>query len=169
MASIYKIFESGGIPDADVKETFDAKQCIVESIASKAVKPEKPDESAKLIETYQKQEKDLRLLTYKILIETFNKKYTNLDSRQKGLLREYINNISNTSKFKDYVADELPKITTELKQLNAKLTDKVTKIKLAETISVLNKMKIGKNVTDNQVSSLMLSYELIKELKTKVK
>lgn len=169
MASIYKIFESGGVPDSDVKETFDAKQCIVESISSKAIKPEKPDESAKLIETYQKQEKDLRLLTYKILIETFNKKYTNLDNRQKGLLREYINNISNTSKFKDYVADELPKITLELKQLNTKLTDKVTKIKLAETISVLTKMKIGKNITDNQVSSLMLSYELIKELKTKIK
>lgn len=169
MASIYKIFESGGIPDSDVKETFDAKQTIVESIAAKASKQAKPDESSVLIETYQKQEKDLRLLTYKILIESFNKKYTNLDVKQKGLLREYINNISNTSKFKDYVVAELPKIIQELKQLNTKLSDKVTKIKLTETINVLDKMKIGKNITDNQVSSLMLSYELIKELKTKVK
>jgi hypothetical protein len=29
-------------------------------------------------------------------------------------------------------------------------------------------MKIGKTVSDNQVSSIMLSYELIKELKSKV-
>jgi hypothetical protein len=29
-------------------------------------------------------------------------------------------------------------------------------------------MKIGKNVTDSNVSSIMLSYELIKELKSKV-
>lgn len=169
MASVYKMFESQNVPDFDIKETFDAKQCIVESIASKAAKSAKPNENAQLIETYEKQEKDLRMLTYKILVDTFNKKYTNLNIKQKGLLREYINNITNTSKFKDYVVDELPKIKKELKQLNAKLTDKVTKIKLTETIIVLDKMKIGKNITDNQVSSLMLSYELIKELKTKVK
>jgi hypothetical protein len=30
-------------------------------------------------------------------------------------------------------------------------------------------MKIGKTVSDSQVSSIMLSYELIKELKSKVK
>jgi hypothetical protein len=30
-------------------------------------------------------------------------------------------------------------------------------------------MKMGKSVSDNQVSSIMLSYELIKELKSKVK
>jgi hypothetical protein len=39
---------------------------------------------------------------------------------------------------------------------------------LAETISVLNKTKIGKSVSDNHVSSLMMSYELIKELKSRV-
>jgi hypothetical protein len=46
--------------------------------------------------------------------------------------------------------------------------DQVTNIKLNETISVLEKMKLGRSVTDNQVSTLMLSYELIKELKSKV-
>jgi hypothetical protein len=84
-------------------------------------------------------------------------------------LKEYINNITNTTKFKDYVAVELPKIIAELKSIQSKLTDKVTQIKLSETISVLDKMKIGKIVSDSQVSSIMLSYELIKELKSKVK
>ena len=107
-------------------------------------------------------------MTYKILVETFNKKYTNLDENQKNLLKQYINNISNTSKFKDYVSVELPKIISELKKINSKIKDKVTKIKLAETVSVLEKAKIGKTVSDSYVSSIMLSYELIKELKTKV-
>ena len=49
------------------------------------------------------------------------------------------------------------------------MEDKVTTIKLAETISVLEKIKMGKGVSDNQVSSIMLSYELIKELKSKIK
>jgi hypothetical protein len=122
-----------------------------------------------LIETYKQQDKDLRLLTYKILVETFNKKYTNLDDSQKNLLKEYINNITNTTKFKDYVGIELPKIVAELKSIKSKVEDKVTTIKLSETISVLEKMKMGKSVTDGHVSSIMLSYELIKELKSKLK
>jgi hypothetical protein len=76
--------------------------------------------------------------------------------------------MSNTSKFKDYLAVELPQIVSELKVIKSKIGDKVTTIKLSETISVLEKMKIGKTVTDNHVSSIMLSYELIKELKSKV-
>ncbi len=64
---------------------------------------------------------------------------------------------------------ELPNIIAELNSIKSKLKDKVTQIKLSETISVLEKMKIGKSVTDGQVSSIMLSYELIKELKSKVK
>ena len=78
------------------------------------------------------------------------------------------NNITNTTKFKDYVGTQLPKIVSELKSIKEKIQDKVTTIKLSETISVLEKMKMGKSVSDNQVSSIMLSYELIKELKTKI-
>ena len=59
-------------------------------------------------------------------------------------------------------------VIKELKSIQIKVTDKVTKIKLSETISVLGKMKFGNKISDNQVSSIMLSYELIKELKSKV-
>jgi len=45
------------------------------------------------------------------------------------------------------------------------MNDKVTKIKLRETINVLKTQKIGKKVTDEQVSSLMMAYELVKEIK----
>lgn len=166
MASIYKLFESKVKPEYDVKDVFNSKITIIENIVnnSSAVS----DKKDQLIESYKKQEKDLRLLTYKILVETFNKKYTNLDTSQKTLLKEYINNVSNTSKFKDYVAAETPKIISELKSIHKKVNDKVTKIKLSETINTLSKMKIGKAVSDSQVSALMLSYELIKELKSKV-
>ena len=113
----------------------------------------------------EKQEKDLRLLTYKILLETFNKKYTNLNDSQKGLLREYINNITNTSKFGDYFSKQLVSTITELHSLHKNMKDKITKIKLKETINVLKKQKIGKKINDTQVSALMMSYELIKEIK----
>jgi hypothetical protein len=168
LASIYKVFESKRDEKYDIKDIFNSKITLIENITSKPAQVVKSTEDKKLIETYIQQDKDLRLLTYKILVETFNKKYTNLDSSQKNLLKEYINNITNTTKFKDYVGIELPKIISELKSIKSKLTDKVTQIKLSETISVLEKMKIGKSVSDGQVSSIMLSYELIKELKSKV-
>ena len=171
LASIYKVFESKKSYNFDIKDAFNCKITLIENIISKPSKKVQPSnqEDTKLIESYKQQDKDIRLLTYKILVETFNKKYTNLDTKQKGLLKEYINNMNNTSKFVEYVSAELPRITKGLKAIHSKLNDGVTRIKLAETISVLTNMKIGKTVTDGQVSSLMLSYELIKELKTKIK
>lgn len=168
LASIYKVFESKKSENYDIKDVFNSKITLIENIISKPVANKQKENVDKIVETYQKQDKDIRLLTYKILVETFNKKYTNLNDSQKSLLREYINNVNNTSKFKDYVSVELPKIIKELKSIQTKVSDKVTKIKLTETISVLGKMKIGNKISDSQVSSIMLSYELIKELKSKV-
>lgn len=167
LASAYKVFESKLVESYDIKDIFNSKTTLIENITSKKVET-KAEPKDKLVENYKTQEKDLRLLAYKILVETFNKKYTNLDDSQKSLLREYINNVSNTTKFNEHVSTEIPKIVTELKSVGKKIKDKVTKIKLTETMSVLQKMKIGKVISDNQVSALMMSYELIKELKSKL-
>jgi hypothetical protein len=167
LASIYKIFESKKYDSYDVKDVFNSKITLIENITSKPATLTEAKKD-KVVEEYKKQDKDLRLLTYKVLVETFNKKYSNLNESQKSLLREYINNLTNTTGFKSYVENEIPKIVKELKSIQSKVSDKVTKIKLAETISVLNKTKIGKSVSDNHVSSLMMSYELIKELTSKV-
>ena len=167
LASIYKIFESKKMNNYDIKDVFNSKITLIESITSNpAVKTQSKKD--KLVESYKKQDKDLRLLTYKILVEQFNKKYSNLNESQKSLLKEYINNLTNTTGFKSYVENEIPNIVNELKSIQSKVKDKVTKIKLAETASVLSKTKIGKSVSDNHVSSLMMSYELIKELKSKL-
>ena len=169
LASIYKVFESKKMEDYDVKDVFNSKITLIENITSKpSTLVEKKQDSNQIVETYKKQDKDLRLLTYKILVETFNKKYSNLNENQKELLKQYINNLSNTTGFKSYVEKQIPSIVSELKTLSKSINDKVTQIKLSETISVLNKTKIGKVVSDNHVSSVMMSYELIKELKTKV-
>ena len=167
LASIYKIFEAKTMKDYDIKDVFNSKITLVENITSKPA-TKSINKKDKLVESYKKQDKDLRLLTYKILVETFNKKYSNLNNDQKLLLKEYINNLSNTTGFKSYVEKSIPSIIKELKSIKSKIKDKVTQIKLAETISVLSKTKIGKNVSDNHVSSIMMSYELIKELKVKI-
>ena len=163
LASIHKLFEAKAINVTDVKDVFDSKLTLVEHISSTSTTLKVKED--KLVEDYKKQEKDLRLLTFKILTESFNKKYTNLNSEQKGLLREYINNVSNTSKFGEYFEGQLIQTITELHSMYKSMKDKITKIKLRETINVLKKQKLGKKITDEQVSSLMLSYELIKEIK----
>ncbi len=163
LASVHKLFESKVINVTDVKDVFDSKLTLIEHISTKNTTLKVKED--KLVEEYKKQEKDLRLLTFKILTESFNKKYTNLNDNQKGLLREYINNVSNTSKFSEYFGNQLIKTITELHTMYMGMKDKITKIKLRETINVLKKQKVGKKISDEQVSSLMLSYELIKEIK----
>ena len=163
LASVHKLFEAKTLNVKDVKDVFDSKLTLVEHISTKTTNLKQKE--TKLVEDYKKQEKDLRLLTFKILTESFNKKYTNLNDNQKNLLREYINNVSNTSKFGEYFEKELVKTITELHSMYKGMKDKITKIKLRETINVLKKQKLGKKILDEQVSALMLSYELIKEIK----
>jgi hypothetical protein len=163
LASVHKLFEGKKNDILEVKDVFNSKLTIIEHISNST--PSLKQKEDRLVEDYKKQEKDLRLLTYKILLETFNNKYTNLNSLQKGLLREYINNITNTSKFGEYFEKELISTITELHTMFKGMKDKITKIKLRETINVLKKQKIGKKINDSQVSALMMSYELIKEIK----
>lgn len=167
MASIYKLFESNYQSNYDVKDIFDSKITLVENITNKKVLT-KSNSNDRLVEEYKKQEEDVRLLTYKLLIEKFNKKYSNLIPEQKTLLKEYINNVNNTSKFKEYIESQMPSILSELNSIKGKISDKVTTIKLNEVISVLNNLKIGNKIEDKQVSALMISYELIKELRQKL-
>jgi hypothetical protein len=170
LASIFKVFESKKTQGYDIKDVFNSKITLIENIISKPINSKNIKNNVdNLVEVYKNEDKDIRLLTYKILIETFNKKYTNLDSKQKTVLREYINNINNTSKFKDYFHAELIKTVNELNSIGKKICDKITTIKLNETISVLKSQKIGRSISDNQVAVLLLSQELLKELKSKVK
>ena len=86
------------------------------------------------------------------MLETFNKKHQKLNESQKSLLKNFINNVSNTSKFKEYYTQQLKEVITQLVKQHKEVKDKVTKIKLKETINVLRKTKIGRVVSDNQVS-----------------
>ena len=94
-ASIYKLFESK-TPNifCDPKELFESKNTIVQNIVNRKTNSFKNEE---VVETYEKQNEDLRLISYRLLVNSFNKKYSSLDERQQTLLKNYINNISNTN------------------------------------------------------------------------
>jgi hypothetical protein len=160
-ASVYKLFEQKNelSPDEKTESFFN----LIENITSK--------ENIRLSETIGiklPDDEELRILTYRILLEKFNQKYSHLNSDQKKLLRSYINNISNTNSLKEYVENEIPRVKKNLKRYSKKVDDKITKIKLNEAIKSINKFcNIGnpKVVNDSVVIQLMRYYELIKELK----
>ena len=163
-ASLYKVFEDAASPDNfEPEEIYKCRNTIVEYVVLKKDRVLK--ESDELLRSYEQETEDIRHLSYKLLVESFNKKYDGLDVNQKSLLREYINNISNTNKLREYVNDETDKIIKALTGLNKKLKDDVTKIKITEVISQLQKVKEGRLVKDNQVTCLLTAYELVKELK----
>jgi hypothetical protein len=167
LASIYKLFEN--VTSTELYRPIDvinAKNTLIENFTNK--KPT-PGKVAGLLEVFSTQDEDVRLLTYKIMLDSFNRKYKKLDSKQKNLLREYIYNVSNTNKFREFVNIEVDSIKSTLKELSPKVNDKVTLIKLQETISQLDTVRRGAIVKDNQLAALMLSYELIKEIKNVTK
>lgn len=163
LASIHKIFRGKTLNVNNVKDIFESRETLIEHISKTQI--EKSVKKDEIIESYRKQEQDVRLLTYKILVETFNKKYSNLDESQKSLLKNYINNVNNSSKFKEYYKEQLKKVVKEIHSLYSSMEDQVTKIKLKETINVLKSQRIKREVSDSQVSSLMMAYELVKEIK----
>jgi hypothetical protein len=160
-ASIFKLFNSN-LNESPAQKT-ENRFTIVEHITRKTISNKKKEKA--ITEGYKKQEKDLRLLAYGILVEKFNKKYSSLSKEQKTLLREYINNISNTNSLKEFIESETVKVKSKLQSFLPSVDDKVTKIKLNEAVNQADTLMKGRIVEDKQVVTLMRYYQLVKELK----
>jgi len=161
-ASIYKTFLSETTPVFDPADEVDSTFTIIEHITRNKVKPR--DTDSKVISEFKKEDKDLRLLSYQLMVDNFNGKYKNLNSMQRNLLKEYVNNISNTNKLREFINNEVVKIKQILNKILPRVTDDITKIKLTEAIKQVDTLSKGRIVKDKQVVSLMRYYELIKEL-----
>jgi hypothetical protein len=161
-ASIYTLFEYNKSlsPDQKTESFFN----IVEHVTTN-------DNSIKLSETVTKlpDDEDLRILTYRTLLEKFNQKYTKLSAAQKNLLREYINNISNTNSLKDTLKEIIKGLKEDLQTHSKNLKDKVVKIKMNEAIKSIDKFcgieDKSDVVKDEYVIQTMRYLELVKEVK----
>ena len=162
LASIFNIFETESSRKVfgPVIET-DSKVVVMENVIKTNSSINTSNNSDN---SYKSQEEDIRLLTYQLLVDKFNKKYSTLNESQRNLLREYINNLSNTNSLREFIDAEVIKIKKILKSHLNKVNDKITKIKLTEAINHTDTATAGKFVKDNNVVSLMRYYELIKEL-----
>ena len=162
-ASVYKLFLSESIQSLNPLDEVDSNFTIIEHITGKKMTPSLKSEP-EVIKEFKGQDKDLRLLSYQLMVDNFNKKYKTLNTPQKNLLKEYINNISNTNSLREFVNDEVQNIKTTLESHLPKISDDITRIKLQEAVNQIENLTKGRIVKDKQVISLMRYYELIKEL-----
>ena len=162
-ASIYKKFIVETTPITNPSEEVESTFSIIEHITRNKTKPKNAE--SKVISEFKNEDKDVRLMSYQLMVDNFNGRYKKLNSMQRNLLKEYINNISNTNSLREFIDGEVKKVKQILTKILPKVDDDITKIKLSEAIKQTSTISKGRIVKDKQVVALMRYYELIKEIR----
>jgi len=165
IASLYCLLEAqnnDSLIDPDLLVNF--KSSILEHLTTNKQDPKNVKDT--LIEEYSKYDKDLKLLTFKFLLEKFNDKYKNLLPEQKNILRQFITSVNSSQKLRSMVNEELSKIKDLVKNLTGKVKDDVVKIKLVEVSKNILPLTNKDKVSDSHLVNLMMYYDLVNELKT---
>ncbi|NDD97585.1 MAG: hypothetical protein EB010_11085 [Acidimicrobiia bacterium] len=162
-ASIYTIFESQNSKLVDTKQLVLNKINLLEHLTQTPAGDTKAPKS--LVEEFMKEDKEIRLLAYKILVEKFNTKYQGMSERQKEVLKEYITNISDTKNLKIYLNNQLETIKQELTELKNESKDQIVKIKLEEVLKFVTPIKENQSIKDEVITGILQYFDLIDELK----
>jgi len=165
LAALYCLLEAQNNADLiDPSVLVDNKTTILEHLTS--VPQKESDVKDTLIEDYAKYDKDLRLLTFKILLEKFNNKYKDLLPEQKNILKEFITSVNSNTRLRNIVNEELNKIASDVRDLVGKIKDKVVKIKLEEVAKAIIPISKTEKITDSHLVNLMQYYDLVNELRS---
>lgn len=162
-AALYTLFELYNNPKThNPNQKIENKITLLEHLTSSPINSEGVKED--ILKEFQSYDKDLRTLTYRILLEKFNDKYDGLNSKQKSILKEYINSIDSSSKLKDFFNNEVEVIkeiiTTQIKSTS----DKTTQIKLEEISKIIQPLGRNVRVKDDHLVDLLQYHSLIEEL-----
>ena len=160
MASIFNLLEN---KKATALSIVNSKVTLLEHITKNKTKNKTKNT---VLENYNKQDSDTRLLTYKVLLEKFNNKYSGLEENQKTLLKEYVNSVTNSPALKSYLNQEIKEVKKILTKYSKKVEDKAVVVKLNETKGMIKPLCKKSSVNDDNVINLLNYYELINELKT---
>ena len=163
-ASVYTLIENQLTKEfSDTKQLVTNKLTLLEHITKESLTERKV--ASKVVEEFMREDKEIRILAYKILVEKFNDKYSALSTEQRDLLKEYINNVSDTLKLRTYLNTKLLEVKTELTVLKESAKDKVLQIKLNEVLNFIKPMGQNDAIKDEVLIGLMQYYQLIGELK----
>ena len=161
MASIFNLLEN---KNASPLSIVNSKVTLLEHITGKTL-DNKPKKDV-VMEDYAKYDKDTRLLTYKVLLEKFNDKYSSLGENQKNLLKEYVNSVTNSPALKSFINKEIKTVKKIITGYSKKVEDKAVVVKLIETKNMIKPLCKKSFVNDDNVINLLNYYELVNELKT---
>ena len=162
-ASLYtliEIYNSENLSTPD--QIIDNKMSLLEHLTSKDIKKQKVEDS--VIEEFKSYDKDLRILTYKVMLEKFNGKYADLNDNQKSVLREFINSVDSTPKLKDFYNSKIEEIKSQLSELTKKVENKATRIKLIEINNIIKPLGKISSIGNDNLVNLLQYFELLEEL-----
>ena len=164
-AAFYMLTEiqnSEALVDADI--IVNNKMTLLEHLSTSQIKPEAVE--AEILREFQSYDKDTRILTYRILMEKFNGKYSNLYESQKEILRQYINSVDSTPVLKEFYNTKVTEIKMSLAELNSKVTDKAVQIKINEVTNLITELDKTAKVSSEDIVNILQYCELYEELKT---
>ena len=161
-AAFYTLLEMyDGVNQPEPNQVISNKLILLEHLTSAPVTTVTKDT---LMEEFKSYDKDIRMLTYRALLEKFNSKYANLNEGQKSVLKEFINSVDNPSKLKDFYNTKVTEIKSDLTKLNKKVKDKTTQIKINEVSNILVTLEKNDKISNDDMTNLLHYYELLEEL-----
>ena len=163
--TLVEIYNSENLSNPD--QIISNKIAILESLTTKPVDKQKVEDD--LLTEFQSYDKDLRILTYKVLLEKFNGKYANLNDNQKTVLKEFINSVDSTPKLREFYNTKIQEIKTEITGLSKGVSNKAVQIKLNEVNNLLSPLSKTDKVGNDDLVNLLQYYELLEELKNVAK
>jgi hypothetical protein len=164
LASLYTLIESyNSNNNLATEQIIDSKLTLLEYLTEKVIKP---DAKQTVLEEFTTYDKDVRTLTYKVLLEKFNDKYDILSDDQKQVLKEYINSVDSAPDLRNFYNIKITELKSTLSKINKLVKDKVTQIKITEVSKFLTELKKTDKVGDNNLVDLLRFYELVNEIKT---
>lgn len=163
LASLYTLFEIYGTDlPTDPNQIIDNKVTLLEHLTQGEILREGIKED--IIEEFKGYDKDLRTLTYRIMLEKFNEKYADLNTKQKNILKEFIESVDSTPKLKEFYNQEIQIIKTSLKAQIQEVKDEAIRIKLEEVSKYIKELDKKCNITSDHLVDLLQYHSLIEEL-----
>ena len=163
-AALYTLIEAQASSSLiDPNQIVSNKYTLLEHLTIGPVDPEKVKDE--VLQEFQTYDKDVRMLTYKILLEKFNGKYSDLYESQKEVLKEFITSVDSTPKLRNFYNTKIQELKSELTSISKTITDKVVQIKLNEVLPLIVELDKNYPIKSDNLVDLLQYCELVEELK----
>ncbi len=161
IASVYTLIESYNAKEVtDISQINNNKVTLLEFLTKKEILKKKDT----ILEEFSTYDKDLRQLTYRVLLEKFNDKYDSLSKEQKEILKEFIYSVDSTPTLREFYNKKVNILKEILSTQSKNIKDKATKIKINEVAKLLTELSKTDKVDNDNLVDLLQYYELVKEI-----